>query len=119
MENTGERILIEKESPMFIARHICAYRFASSYSNGKTVLDLGCGEFGGLFRDYFEEVRLFGLKRSLKHRVYRRLKKSGLFDFFPVFCDPVKGFYSRIDCGNFQVAEEGLESALDFYAVCS
>ena len=44
MENTGERILTEKESPMFIARHFCAYRFAAPYAQGKNALDLGCGE---------------------------------------------------------------------------
>jgi len=42
--NTGERILLEKETPLMIARHFCAYKFAKSYICGKDVLDIGCGE---------------------------------------------------------------------------
>ncbi len=42
--NTGERILLEKETPLMIARHFCAYRFAKSLVSGKEVLDIGCGE---------------------------------------------------------------------------
>ena len=44
IENTGERILLEKETPLMIARHFCAYRFAKSLVSGKEVLDMGCGE---------------------------------------------------------------------------
>ncbi len=42
--NTGERILLEKESPLMIARHFCAYRFAKAFVAGNRVLDIGCGE---------------------------------------------------------------------------
>lgn len=42
--NTGERILLEKESPLMIARHFCAYKFAEDYAAGRSVLDIGCGE---------------------------------------------------------------------------
>ncbi|MDD5617785.1 MAG: class I SAM-dependent methyltransferase [Candidatus Omnitrophica bacterium] len=42
--NTGERILLEKETPLMIARHFCAYKFAKDFVCGKTVLDIGCGE---------------------------------------------------------------------------
>jgi len=48
--NSGERILLEKETPMMIARHFCAYRFAGSYSINKSLLDIGCGEgYGSYF----------------------------------------------------------------------
>lgn len=42
--NTGERILLERETPLMIARHFCAYRFAKDYVSGASVLDIGCGE---------------------------------------------------------------------------
>lgn len=42
--DTGERILLEKESAMMIARHFCAYRFYAKYVAGRNVLDIGCGE---------------------------------------------------------------------------
>ncbi len=44
ISNTGERILLEKETPLMIARHFCAYKFAKDFVGGKTVLDIGCGE---------------------------------------------------------------------------
>jgi len=42
--NTGERILLDKETPLMIARHFCAYKFAKDFVSGKSVLDVGCGE---------------------------------------------------------------------------
>lgn len=42
--NTGERILLEKETPLMIARHFCAYKFAKDLVSGQDVLDIGCGE---------------------------------------------------------------------------
>ncbi len=44
IKNTGERILLEKETPLMIARHLCAYKFAKGLVTGKNVLDIGCGE---------------------------------------------------------------------------
>jgi len=44
IDNTGERILLERESPLMIARHFCAYKYAQSLVGGKEVLDIGCGE---------------------------------------------------------------------------
>jgi 2-polyprenyl-3-methyl-5-hydroxy-6-metoxy-1,4-benzoquinol methylase len=43
IDNTGERILLEKETPLMIARHFCAYKFAKGFVSGKEVLDIGCG----------------------------------------------------------------------------
>jgi len=56
--NTGERILLEKETPLMIARHFCAYKFAKAYSCGKDVLDIGCGEgYGANFlADFAKKV---------------------------------------------------------------
>jgi SAM-dependent methyltransferase len=233
--NTGERILLEKESPLMIARHFCAYQFAKDYMPGKDALDIGCGEgygsyylsgfaksvrgidydnaiidyarnkyrrdnlafqtvnikdlgsmerkfdaicsfqviehindakmylkdiagllsqnqatficstpnrldaspgsvepynkfhvreylldeFAQLLKGYFKEVKIFGLKRGGELRFYRRLKKSGIFNFLPDKLNPVKRFYQRIDCDNFIIVEKNLETALDFIAVCS
>lgn len=44
IDNTGERILLEKETPLMIARHLCAYKYAKDFVGGKDVLDIGCGE---------------------------------------------------------------------------
>ena len=47
IDNTGERILLEKETPLMISRHFCAYKFARDFVSGKEVLDIGCGEGRG------------------------------------------------------------------------
>ena len=47
--NTGERIILEKETPLMIARHFSAYRFAAEYVRNKIVLDIGCGEGYGSY----------------------------------------------------------------------
>ncbi|MDD5255020.1 MAG: class I SAM-dependent methyltransferase [Candidatus Omnitrophica bacterium] len=47
--DTGERILLEKESPLMIARHLSAYVFASELVRQREVLDIGCGEGYGSF----------------------------------------------------------------------
>jgi len=232
--NTGERILLEKESPLMIARHFCAYRFAKDYVFNKDILDIGCGEgygsyflagfakkvgaidydkeiisyaknkyqkdnlefyaidvkdlssfsnkfdaicsfqviehisdtkafleqikdllagkgificstpnrsdaspnsdtplnrfhvkeylineFKELLGTHFSKVEVFGLKRGKRLNFYRRLKKIGLFNFSPSFINPVKRFYDRIDCGDFIVVKNKLNTALDFIAVCN
>lgn len=233
IENTGERILLEKETPLMIARHFCAYKFARSYVSGKRVLDIGCGEGYGIFylADFAQEVKgidydsgavnyakdkykksnlyfeamdvknigsisgrfdvissfqciehitdtdaflkdisalldaggvficstpnrndaspksdeplnkfhireyllgefrqilsnhfavvdMFGLKRGIALNFCRRLKKIGLFNFLPSCIDPVKRFYVNIDCGNFVITKNNVDTALDFIAVC-
>ncbi|MDO8489357.1 MAG: class I SAM-dependent methyltransferase [Candidatus Omnitrophota bacterium] len=49
VNNTGERILLDKESSLMIARHFCAYKFAKKYVVAKEVLDIGCGEGYGSY----------------------------------------------------------------------
>lgn len=231
--NSGERILLDKETPLMIARHFSAYQFAKDYVHNKRVLDIGCGEgygtyylsgfskevmgidYDGAIIDYarekyqkenlkfckmdvknlnslndkfdticsfqliehiqdtktylenisnllkvsgiyicstpnrkdaspgrdvpfnkfhikeylydeFEELLetvfkksdIFGLKRGKKLNFYRRLKKIGLFNFLPTRISPVKRFYDQIDCGNFIITKDKLDTALDFIAVC-
>ena len=231
--NTGERILLEKETPLMIARHLKAYRFTKDFVSGKTVLDIGCGEgygsyfladlaeevtgvdydkeviefakskyqkdnlhfiaqnaerldsikggfgvicsfqciehildvdsflkninnllagkgificstpnkkdatpkggapfnkfhikeylldeFRQLLSGYFNNVEIVGVKRGKKLNFYRALKKMGIFNFLPQQLDPVKNFYSGIDCDNFVITGIDLENALDFIAIC-
>jgi 2-polyprenyl-3-methyl-5-hydroxy-6-metoxy-1,4-benzoquinol methylase len=48
--NTGERILLDKETPLMIARHASAYAFAKEYCRDRSILDIGCGEgYGARF----------------------------------------------------------------------
>ena len=44
LNNTGERILLEKETPLMIARHFSAYKFCRDYVKDNNILDIGCGQ---------------------------------------------------------------------------
>ena len=231
--DTGERILLDKETPLMIARHLSAYKFAKNYVYDKAMLDIGCGEgygsyylagpakevmaidydrvvidyakqkyqkdnlrfcamdvknldslsnkfeiicafqsiehindtaalltniknlltddgificstpnikdaspgsavpfskfhvkeylmdeFKGLLEAYFKKVNMFGLKRGSLLNFYRRLKKTGIFNFLPASINPVRRFYEQIDCGNFIIVKDNLDTALDLIAVC-
>lgn len=232
--NTGERILLEKETPLMIARHFCAYKLAKDLVAGKRVLDIGCGEgYGadflaesaqdvlgidydkdivdyakekyhrqnlrfsvldikdlaglsgkfdiicsfqniehiqdttkllkdiagllnekGLFicstcnmkdaspnrdtpfnkfhvREYFADefrsllkgrfssVEMLGLQRGLALKVFRRLKKIGLFNFLPDRLNPVKRFFDRANCAYFFWSKKNIEDSLDFISFCN
>jgi len=231
--NTGERILLDKETPLMIARHFCAYKLARSFVKGKRVLDIGCGEgygadflaesaqdvlgidydkdvidyarekyhrqnlrfsvldikdlpgldgefdiicsfqniehikdtakllnditsllspkgificstcnmkdaspnrntpfnkfhvreylaqeFKGLLEAHFAKVEILGLHRGFALKVFRRLKKIGLFNFLPDRLDPVRQFFARADCSYFFWSEKKTDKALDFIAFC-
>lgn len=231
--DTGERILLEKETPLMIARHFSAYRFAKDYAREKIILDLGCGEgygsyflsglaksvlgidynrqaieyaknkyrrqnlqfaqvdamnlnsighkfdvicsfqfiehireidrllediknlsgdrgificstpnrkdaspgspvpfnkfhvtefllleFKELLERHFQDIKLFGLKRGRRLNFYRKIKKWGIFNSLPRCINPVSKFYNKIDCDNFIVVKDRLDTALDFLAVC-
>jgi len=231
--NTGERILLEKETPLMIARHFCAYKFANAFVGAKVVLDIGCGEgygsdflsnyaksvlgidydkavisyardkynkknlqfmvldikdlisltkkfdvicsfqniehiretdkllkdissllnddgvficstcnmkdaspgrttpfnnfhvkeyrfseFQGLLEAHFSSVEMTGLNRGRALRMYRRLKKIGLFNFLPEKLDPVKRFFREAECDYFLWSKKNMDNCLDFIAVC-
>ena len=75
-------------------------------------------EYCDLLKRHFKEVKVIGLKRGKLLNFYRRLKKTGIFNFLPLFLDPVKKFYSCISSKHFTEVEGGLETALDFIAFC-
>ena len=77
-----------------------------------------CDEFKAFLSSNFEIVEFYGLKRSKKLLFYRKLKKIGLFDFFPKNFNPVYRFYNRLDYNNFTIETENLKDSLDFIAVC-
>ena len=99
--NTGERILLEKETPLMIARHFRAYQFASDYCSGKFVLDIGSGDgYGSHYLcgvaksvtglDYSVETVQYARAKYLKANLaYRQLDVKNLYtisDKFEVIC---------------------------------
>jgi len=233
INNTGERILLDKESPLMIARHFCAYKFAKDSVQDKEVLDIGCGEgygadylanyaksvqgidydqgviayaknkykknnlnfavldiknldsigkqfdivcsfqniehiketdkllnnicklltengvficstcnmkdaspgrstpfnrfhvkeylideFKWMLRQHFSQVDIFGLNRGIKLKIFRRLKKSGLFKFLPHQLNFVDKFFDKASCEYFFWSKNRLGDSLDFIAFC-
>jgi len=99
--NTGERILLEKESALMIARHLSAYKFAQCYCRGKKVLDVGCGEGYGsnylaesassvLGLDYNQDVINYARQKykrnNLEFRVQRIEELGSLGEKFDCIC---------------------------------
>jgi len=74
ISNTGERILLEKETPLMIARHLRAYQYALDYCSGKFVLDIGSGD--GYGSHYLSGVAksVTGLDYSAEAVQYARSK---------------------------------------------
>jgi len=75
-------------------------------------------EFKALLSSVFPVVKVFGLKRGGRMNFYRRLKKSGVCNFLPPKMNPVKRFYRDVGTEDFVLTEKGLDTALDFIAVC-
>jgi len=80
IDNTGERILLEKETPLMIARHFCAYKFVMSLVKGKEVLDIGCGEgYGSDFLvDYAKSVLGIDYDKAVIDYAKDKYHKPGL-----------------------------------------
>lgn len=75
-------------------------------------------EFRELLGVYFKQVEVFGVRRGISLDFFRRLKKIGIFNFLPEAIDPVRRFYKRIGCDNFDIGSGRIETALDFIAIC-
>jgi len=99
--DTGERILLEKETPMMIARHSCAYNFAKDWVSGKSVLDVGSGEGYGSYYlagfakevtgiDYDEKIIYFAREKyqrqNLRYLDLNAERLDSLKDKFDVIC---------------------------------
>lgn len=103
IDNTGERILLEKETPLMIARHFCAYKFAKDFAGGKEVLDIGCGE--GYGSDF-----LAGLAKSVLGIDYNQ----EVIDYAKEkYCKPGLGF-SVLDIKNLNTLNKKFDLICSF-----
>ncbi|MDP3732507.1 MAG: class I SAM-dependent methyltransferase, partial [Candidatus Omnitrophota bacterium] len=105
--NTGERILLEKETPLMIARHFCAYRFAKDYVFNKEVLDIGCGEgYGSNFLAGFaNKVVGMDYDKEIVSYAKNKYQKDNL-GFYAMDAKDLSSFRNKFDivC-SFQVIE--------------
>jgi len=74
--NTGERILLAKETPLMIARHFRAYQYALGYCRAKLVLDIGSGDGYGSHYLSGAAKSVIGLDYSAEAVQYAREKYS-------------------------------------------
>ena len=76
-------------------------------------------EFQDLLAPFFREVVIYGLYPSLKHGLFERLKKAGVFNFLPEAMDPVKRFYQKIGVRDFQwLKKSAIDECIDLMALC-
>ena len=105
--NTGERILLEKETPLMIARHFCAYRFAKDYVFNKDILDVGCGEgYGSYFLAGFVKKAVgIDYDKEIISYAKNKYQKDNL-DFYAIDVKDLSSFSNKIDAiCSFQVIE--------------
>lgn len=69
-------------------------------------------------KSIFEIYDIFGLFYSKKLKFFERLKKIGIFKFFPQTFNIVDRFYNNITVDDFVWKKENLTDAIDFMAVC-
>lgn len=75
-------------------------------------------ELKGILSKVFPHIEVYGLHLIFKHRFYLRLKKIGIFNFFPDAINPVSRFYKRVTTNDFKITSGNLRRAIDFICVC-
>ncbi|HAZ10472.1 MAG TPA: hypothetical protein DCY56_05130 [Candidatus Omnitrophica bacterium] len=75
-------------------------------------------EFDLCIKEVFNNYEIKGLFYTTKLRFYERLKKIGIFKFFPPGLNIVDNYYKRITVNDFTWKKEDLQACIDFMAVC-
>ncbi|MBM3249784.1 MAG: methyltransferase domain-containing protein [Candidatus Omnitrophica bacterium] len=105
--NTGERILLEKETPLMIARHFSAYRFAKDFVAGKRILDIGCGEGYGTYflAGFAKEAIGIDYDPAVISLAQKKYKRDNL-QFYAVKAEECRAIGGKFDAVcSFQVIE--------------
>jgi len=75
-------------------------------------------DFRSLLSGVFNEVTLYGLFPTSRHRFYQRLKKWNFLKYKLCNRNPVRRFYDNISLSDFKTSQSNLSKAIDFIAVC-
>lgn len=96
--NTGERILPEKETPLMIARHFCAYRLAKEHVGAKALLDIGCGEGYGVYylANFAKEAIGIDYDNSIINYAKDKYKKENLA-FYKIDINDLDSLKAKFD----------------------
>lgn len=76
-------------------------------------------ELKDLLLTKFSNVEIYGLHLTLKHNFYQRLKKIGIFSYFPDVINPVSRFYKKVTTKDFKINSDNLQKAIDFICICT
>lgn len=76
-------------------------------------------ELKDLLSQVFSDIKIYGLRLSLKHRFFLRLKRLGIFNFLPDSINPVSRFYNHITTDDFEITADNLRKASDFVCICT
>jgi len=75
-------------------------------------------ELRALLLKVFLSVDIYGVGLTLKHLVYQRIKRIGLFNFFPNGINPVDKFYNKVTTDDFIITKHNLKKVIDFICIC-
>lgn len=75
-------------------------------------------EFDSSIKEIFENYEIYGLFYTSRLKFYERLKKIGIFRFFPSKLNVVDNYYAKITVNDFMWKKKDLPGSVDFMAVC-
>jgi ubiquinone/menaquinone biosynthesis C-methylase UbiE len=76
------------------------------------------GEFEASIKKVFDRYELYGLFYTRRLIFYERLKKLGIFKFFPKKVNIVDRFYDKIKVNDFVWKKKNIYRSIDFMALC-
>jgi len=76
-------------------------------------------EFGDLLSQFFAKVSILGLDVSMKHRIFRRLKRWGLMEYKIKGYKPVRNFYDNVSLSDFKITPKVSRHSLDLIGLCT
>lgn len=112
--DTGERILLDAETPLMIARHFSAYKFAEDYVSGKNVLDIGCGEGYGThyLSGFAESITGIDYDKTIVEYAKEKYRRNNL-KFYTLDIKNIDSLDSRFEAVcSFQVIEHIQDAGL-------
>lgn len=82
------------------------------------IKEFTCSDLNTVIKDVFEDYEMYGLFYTPKLIFYERLKKIGLFKFFPQSLNMVDKFYNGISVKDFVWKTKNLKECIDFIVLC-
>lgn len=82
------------------------------------IKEFTCKELDLAIRSVFNDYEIYGLFHTGRLSFFERLKKSGIFKYFPKPLNIVDKFYGSITVNDFIWKKENLSKCIDFMVIC-